>query len=145
MTARLSRSRRVTSTARLRAGARLGADAGHADGLALIERRQVELELGVLHGVGGEHVHAERGHAPLHPLAHVPHVALAGAPRREVAREPGLDVGEQAPAEELVGALAVAVAVRARVIALAHAPAERGAPALERGALLGALQVELHR
>src|SRR5512144_898559 len=72
ITARLSRSRRVTigSTASCHSVP----DAGHAHRLALVERGEEELELGVLHGIGGQHVHAERRHAPLHALSHVPHV-----------------------------------------------------------------------
>src|SRR5215470_8691299 len=59
----IAKSRRVTSM-----GAEpvpSVANAGNADRLALVERRQEELELGVLDGVGGEHVRAERRHAPL--------------------------------------------------------------------------------
>src|SRR5262245_31068899 len=78
---RVTKSRRVTFTA-----ARPSVpDAGDAHGLAAVEARQVQLELSVLDRVGGEHVRAERGHAPLHPLAHVPHVGLARPPRGEVA------------------------------------------------------------
>ena len=49
---------------------------------------------------------------------------------------PAVDVGEEPPAEELVGALAALrrVAVGARVVALADAPVERALAALEGGA-----------
>src|SRR6266571_5068736 len=76
---------------------------GSVDRLADVERRQVELELRVLHGVGGQHVGSERRHAPLHPLAHVPDVVLARAPRRRVPREAPRDVAEKPAAQELVG------------------------------------------
>src|SRR5262245_58344854 len=92
------KSRRVTSTATAPAPAdgpaaralapRSVADPRHADGLAHVERREVELELRVLDGIGGEHVRTERRHAPLHALARVPDVALARAPGREMPREP---------------------------------------------------------
>src|SRR6266566_3984957 len=97
----------------------------HAHRLAVVERRQVELELGVLDGVGGQHVGAERRHAPLEAPAHVPGGALTGAPRREVARESLGHVDEHPAAQELVGAALGRVAVGARVIALADAPVER--------------------
>src|SRR2546425_465834 len=74
------------------------------DRLADVERRQVELELRVLHGVGGQHVGPERRHAPLHPLAHVPDVVLARAPRRKVPREAPRDVPRKPAAQKLVGA-----------------------------------------
>src|SRR5690349_2135896 len=64
------------------------ADPGRVDRLADVERRQEQLELGVLDGVGGEHVRAERRHAPLQALAHVPDLVLTRAPRGEVARQP---------------------------------------------------------
>src|SRR2546425_971285 len=75
---------------------------GDAQGLARVERREVELELRVFDGIRGEHVRAEWRHAPLEALAEIPHLALARAPRREVTREPVGDVGEQPAAEELV-------------------------------------------
>src|SRR2546425_144200 len=97
----------------------------HAHRLAVVERRQVELELGVLDGVGGQHVGAERRHAPLEAPANVPGGALTGAPRREVARESLGHVDEHPAAQELVGAALGRVAVGARVIALADPPVER--------------------
>src|SRR2546427_9853597 len=90
-------------------------DPGNVERLAPIERRQVELELGVLDGVRGQHVRAERCHAPLEALAEVPYFAPVRAPRREVARQPVADVGEQPAAEELLGALVGGAAVGARV------------------------------
>src|SRR5262245_21944839 len=67
------KSRRVTSIT-----APSMADARDAEALPLVEGGQVELELGVLHGVGRQHVGPERRHAPLHPLAQIPDVGLAG-------------------------------------------------------------------
>src|SRR6185436_13354065 len=99
-------------------------DARDVEGLAVVELREVELELRVLDGVGGQHVGAQRRHAPLEALAHVPGVVLARAPGREVAREPAGHVPQQPAAQELVGALVGRVAVGARVIALAHAAVE---------------------
>src|SRR5437879_5139561 len=101
---------------------------GSVDRLADVERRQVELELRVLHGVGGQHVGSERRHAPLHPLAHVPDVVLARAPRRRVPREAPRDVAEKPAAQELVGAVIRRVTVGARVVALATAPLEARPP-----------------
>src|SRR5262249_16430456 len=80
------------------------ADAGHAERLAVVEGREIELQLGVLDGVRGKHVHAERGHAPLEALAHVPHLAPVRAPEGKVSGQTRRDVRQQPPAQELVGA-----------------------------------------
>src|SRR5262249_62280666 len=61
-------------------------DARHAEGLTVVERGQVELQLRVLDRVRREHVHAERRYAPLEALAYVPYFGPVGAPRREVPR-----------------------------------------------------------
>src|SRR5207302_4105098 len=92
------------------------------DRLADVEGREEELELGVLDGVGGQHVGPERRHAPLESLAHVPDLVAVGAPRRKMPRQPVGDVDQPAAPEELVRAALGRVAVRARVIALADAP-----------------------
>src|SRR5262249_11779057 len=63
-----SKSRRVTSILPLR----LMSYAGHIHRLALGKRREVELQLRILHRVSREIVHAERQHAELHPLAYIP-------------------------------------------------------------------------
>src|SRR5262245_20684740 len=122
-------------------------DAGDADRLPLIERRQVELELGVFHRVGREHIDAEWRHAPLHALAHVPDVTLARSPGRKVTGEPPLDVGEKTAAEKLVGAASVlhGVAVSAGVVSLTHALVEARLAPFERGAVLGPRQIQAHR
>src|SRR5215813_7739295 len=44
-------------------------DAVHAQRLAVVEGREIELQLGILDGVGREHVHPEWSHAPLQALA----------------------------------------------------------------------------
>src|SRR5688500_7050482 len=49
-------------------GERRVPDARNTDRLAIVERGEIQPELGVLDGVGREHVHAERRHAPLEPL-----------------------------------------------------------------------------
>src|SRR5947208_17002014 len=113
------------------------ADAGDAQGLARVERREVELELRVFDGIRGEHVRAEWRHAPLEALAEIPHLALTRAPRREVTREPVGDVGEQPAAEGLVRPTVGRVAVGARMVALADLPIERRLPARDRGPRLG--------
>src|SRR6267143_5829584 len=105
--------------------------AGGGDRLADVEGREEELELGVLDGVGGQHVGSERRHAPLESLAHVPGLVAVGAPGRKMPRQPLGDVGQPAAPEELVRAALGRVAVRARVIALADAPVERGSAALD--------------
>src|SRR5437867_7739715 len=56
---------------------RLMANARDVERLAVVELGEVELELGVLDGVGGQHVHPQRRHAPLEALAHVPGVVQA--------------------------------------------------------------------
>src|SRR5262245_45734602 len=63
-----SKSRRVTSMLPLRSMSY----AGYIHGLAVGKRREVEFQLCVLHRVRREIVHADRQHAPLHPLADVP-------------------------------------------------------------------------
>src|SRR6266850_2460028 len=88
------------------------------DRLADVEAREEELELGVLDGVGGQHVRPQRRHAPLEALAHVPDLVAVRAPRREVARHALGDVGEPPAAEELVRAALGRVAVGAGVVAL---------------------------
>src|SRR5262245_28515866 len=105
--ATFSRSRRVTSISGRgeRAVAASMTNAGHAHGLAVVELGQVELELGVLHGIGGQHVHAERRHTPLEAPAQVPRIVHAGPPGGKVSGQTGGDVGEKPAAEELVGAL----------------------------------------
>src|SRR5207248_2830578 len=113
-------------------------DAGHGEGPAVVEGRQVELELRVLDRVGGEHVRPEGRHAPLEALAQVPDLAPVGAPRREVAREPDARVREESPAEESVGAVLGRVAIGARVVALTDAPVEARLPAQDRPARQGA-------
>src|SRR2546429_105162 len=116
-------------------------DARNPQGFAVVERREVELELGVLDGIRREHVRAERCHAPLDALAEIPHLALARAPCRQVACQPVARVGEQAAAEKLAGATVARVTVGARVVALAHPLRERRAPARDRRARLGAPRV----
>src|SRR5947207_6044748 len=112
-------------------GPPLMTDPGSGDRLADVEGREEELELGVLDGVGGQHVGPERRHAPLEALAHVPDLVAVGAKRRKMPRQPLGDVGQPAAAEELVRAALGRVAVGAGVVALAHAPVEGRFPALD--------------
>src|SRR5215468_2904311 len=126
-----SRSRRVTIVSMTpRSGGRLGAhlarrgrtpwssvtNAGDAQWLADVERGQIELELRVLDGIGGQHVAPQRGHAPLHPLAHVPGFAAVRAPCRKMAGEAIVDVGQEASAQELAGAAFRRMAIGAGVV-----------------------------
>src|SRR3989304_2773663 len=75
-------------------------DPGDAHLLTVVEGGEEELQLGVLHGGGRQHVHPQRCHAPLHTLAHVPDRALAGPPQGEVLGEAGLGIAEVAAPEE---------------------------------------------
>src|SRR2546427_11892176 len=92
-----SRSRRVTSMESV-------ADAGNVHRPAVVERREIELQLRVLDSVGGQHVRPPRRHAPLEALAHVPPFAAVRSPGRGKAREGGAYVDGEGPPPELVGA-----------------------------------------
>src|SRR5215472_16182086 len=88
-------------------------NAGDGEGLAVVEGGEEELELGVLHGIRGQHVGPQGRHAPLHALAQVPHLALARAPGGKVSGEPGRHVTQEAATEELACPPIGRVAVRA--------------------------------
>src|SRR5262245_14697969 len=133
----LRRSRRETSI-------QLVPNAGHAERLAVVERGQIELELRVLDRVGREHVHAERGHAPLEALAHVPDLGPVRPPGRKVPRQPGPHVRQKPAAQELARRGVGRVAIGARVVALADLAMEGRLAARQSRSGLRTVEVDAH-
>jgi hypothetical protein len=108
-------------------------------------RDDVGLEVGIFRRVSRQHVRAQRRHAPLHPDADVPQPRLRRAVVRVVDHRFLLDVGEETPAEELVAAAALGVAVGAGVRALSDRAVEQLLPALDRRLHVRILQRQLVR
>src|SRR5262245_47895966 len=116
----------------------------HVELQAVVERREVELEVAVLLGVGRQLVRPDRHVAPLEAAADVPDLVEAGAPGGEMV-ELALRLAQPLAADPFEPAALRVVAVAAREVERADLDLHERAAALGRLAGAGARHVDLHR
>src|SRR5437867_179176 len=134
----------IRTTTRAVPARTLLADPRDAERLPVVERREVELEVGVFGRVGGQVVRPERQHAELEPRADAPGRPRNREPYGKVLGHSVLRETQDSAARESARPPIRVVAVGAGVVPPPDALVVEGATALVRGASLRARHVDAH-